>query len=310
MEKEKTVVVFLILFTILGGCSKFTPSTQATITPIIVDTLSAFNSPSSTAEIPTKIPSATSTPWAFKSLMSPNGEFVANAYFEYQLPSGLPAIEIRDKEGKLIWQIPFQGERPTSDPHRSLDIFQWSKDSSKLFFHYVLFPDGGDRAFWWTGFDLQAFDMKTGESQYVLPGEGFMSFAISPDGTQIAYTRSQDNPSIIYIRSLSTGVEKTAYVLFGSKNYIRVGDIYWSPGGTEIAFQTEASEYKAQTIYLNLATMKQQIVREYTVTTSYFQGWSEDGNLEFLDLQNGVKIVHLNPGNGEKIIIGTPTEQP
>ncbi len=257
-----------------------------------------------------KTPFPTATPSPFDSRVSPNGEFIANAYLEHQLPSGLQTIEIRDKQGKLIWQIPYQGEPSTSDPSPLLSVLQWSKDSSLLYFYYVFSPDGGDRAFWWTGLDLQTIDVNTGEIKQVLPGEGFMSFAISPDGTQIAYTRSQDNPSIFYLRDLSTRAEKTAPVIFGSKDYARVGDIRWSPSGKEIAFQTETKEYMAQTIYLNPSTLKQKVVREYMVDSSYFQGWSVDGNLEFIDLENGVYIVHVNPRNGKTIVIGTPTPRP
>ena len=68
------------------------------------------------------IESTTTTPLPFKSIVSPNGEYIAQAYFESQLPSGLPTIEVRDKTRKLLWQIPFQGEISIGDPHKSLDI--------------------------------------------------------------------------------------------------------------------------------------------------------------------------------------------
>ena len=248
---------------------------------------------------------------AFKILDSPNEEYVAKAYFENDHPSGKQTIEIQNKKGKLIWQIPYQGEMSTSDPRPSLAIFQWSSDSSQLYFYYAFSPDGGDRAFWWTGFDLQEFDIKTGEIQYVLPGKGFMSFAISPDGMQIAYTRQQDNPSIIYTRSLSTGVEKAAYVIFGSKNYSRVGDIHWSSTGKQLAFQTETDDGMVQTIYLNLSTMKQKVVREYKLLAMDFQGWTDDGKLEFREYGDTFsQIVHVDVKDNETFIIGTPTPNP
>jgi dipeptidyl aminopeptidase/acylaminoacyl peptidase len=255
----------------------------------------------------------TSTPWPFKSMISPNGEFVANAYFENQLPSGMQTIEIRNKENKLLWQIPYQGELPTGDPRPLLNIFQWSNDSSQLYFYYVWSPDGGDRAFWWTGYDLQKFDIKTGEIQQILPGKGFMSFSISPDGKQIAYTRRMDQPSVIYVRDLSTGVEKTAYVIFRSKNYVRVGDIRWSPTNKELAFQTETDELIVQTIYLNLLTMKQRVIREYFFDKADFHGWTSDGKLEFKQYNKGLgnyEIVHIDVDNGELMVIGTPTPKP
>ena len=103
---------------------------------------------------------------------------------------------------------------------------------------------------------------------------------------------------------------RKAKVLSDSKNYVRVGDIYWSPSGQGIAFQTESDDYMVQTIYLNLTTMKQKVIREYELYTLFFQGWSDDGELEFLDYEHGDKIVHVNPENDETIIIGTSTPRP
>ncbi|MEW6028334.1 MAG: TolB family protein [Chloroflexota bacterium] len=259
-------------------------------------------------------PSRTASPQAFETLASPNGEFIANAYFETDHPSGMQTIEIINKEGNLIWQIPFQGELPTGYPRPLLVIFQWSNDSAQLYFYYVWSPDGGDRAFWWTGYDLQKIDVKTGDIQYVLPGQGFMSFAVSPDGEQIAYTRNQDQPSIIYIRHLFTGTERTAYVLGGSKNYVRVGDIHWSPSGNEVVFQTETEDYKVQTILLNPVTMKQKVIREYGLFTLFFDGWTEDGKLQFSEVSpNGVRIdnvFQIDVTTSEIFDVGTPTPRP
>lgn len=246
-------------------------------------------------------------------LISPSGEFIAEFDNAYSHPATRPqVIKILDKNGSLLWGIPYQHGISRSDPHPSLSIYRWSKDSQYLYFYYGYGPDGGDRAFWWDGFDLQRINVYNGDIEQVLPGdrEKFVAFAFSLDETQIAYTREQDNPSIIYIRNLSTGKEKTAEVISQSNNYVRVGDIHWSLSGQEIAFQTESKDSIAQTIVLNPSTMKQKVVRKYMVSTSYFQGWSEDGNLEFFDVGNGVYIVHVNPKSGETIVIGTPTSGP
>jgi len=268
--------------------------------------------PTSTiAPATSETPSPTATRVAFNSLASPNGEFVANAYHGNELLSRIPIIEVQNKEGKLIWQIPFQGEIPTTYPRRELDIFQWAKDSSKLYFYYVLDPDGGNQSFWWTGLDLQELNIKTGKTSPVLPGEGFMSFSISPDGTQIAYIRRQDQPSVIYIRNISSGIEKTAYILNDSSNFTIEGDIYWSPKGNRIAFQTQDSDYMVQTIYLNLDTLKQKVIKKYLVHTFEFQGWTNDEKLEFWEYaKNGAQIIQINVRNNISVVIGTPTPSP
>lgn len=264
---------------------------------------------------PVIIPTETSTPKPPDQIFnSPNGEFVAEFDNAYSHPAYEPqVIQILEKNGLLLWEIPYQHETAMVDPHPGLAIYGWSKDSAYLYFYYYFSPDGGDRAFWWDGFDLQRINAQTGEIEQVIPGdkESFVAFAFSPDETQIAYTRQQDNPSIFYIQNLVTGAEKSTKVITSAHNYIRVGGIAWSPSGNKIAFQTESDDFVAQTIYLDLSTMKQKTVREYIVSTSYFDGWSDDNNLRFLDIR-GAKgyIVNLNVINGEVVEIGTPTPQP
>ncbi len=205
-------LVSLLLIITLASCSSNTilpPTITNSITPnneiLPTSTNASVPKPSTTIAPPlSQTPFSTLIPNAFESLVSPNGELVANAYFQSEYSSGIQTIEIRSKEGNILWQIPYKGEPPISYPRPLLTILRWSNDGSQLYFYYVWSPDGGDRAFWWTGYDLQKIDVKTGDINYLLPGNGFMSFKISPDGTQIAYTRSQDNPSIIYIRNLST----------------------------------------------------------------------------------------------------------
>lgn len=317
--------ISLLLIITLASCSPSTalPSTviNSTIPTAKIVSTSADTStqkPSATIAPPISLsetPPPTTTPQAFKSLVSPNGEFIANAYSEYQHPSGIQTIEIRNKKDELIWQVPYQGEQPTGDPSPLLYLFQWSNDSSQLYFYYILSPDGGERAFWWTGYDLQKIDIKTGDIQSLLPGKGFMSFKISPDGTLIAYIRSQDKPSIIYIRNLSTGSEKTAYVKFGSKNYALVGDIHWSATGKELAYQTQTDDFVVQTIYLDTVTMNQKVIREYHPSfVLLFNGWADNRRLQFSEISaDGWRydeVFQIDVLTSEMFIIGTPTPNP
>jgi dipeptidyl aminopeptidase/acylaminoacyl peptidase len=283
----------------------------ATLTPTS-DTLPTIDP----SLLKTPFPTETSTPKPPDQILnSPNGEFAAEFDNAYSHPAYEPqVIQILDKNGSLLWEIPYQHEVSQSDPHPSLTIYGWSEDSKYLYFYYDFSPDGGDYAFWWDGFDLQRINAENGEIEQVIPGdrEKFVAFSFSPDAKKIAYTREQDNPSIFYIRNLVTETEKDTKVIGSpSMNYIRVGSIEWSPSGDKIAFQTESDDYKAQTIYLDPSTMKQKIVREYMVDTSYFDGWSDDENLSFLDIDGGTAdIVHLNIKNGEVVKIGTPTPRP
>ena len=313
-QLNKTLLIsFLIVFFVACTPQVATSIVNDTPTWTVVPSASVTLKPTET-DVPTATASPTSRPPDF-ILESPNGEFVA----EFDNANRHPAtekqvIEIFDKDGSLLWEIPYQHVTALVDPHPSLHIYGWSKDSTYLYFHYIFSPDGGDFAFWWDGFDLQRINVQTGEIEKVIPGDGSVAFAFSPDESQIAYTRRQDNPSIIYVRELSTGFEKAAYVIFGAKNYVRVGDIRWSPTGTEIAFQTETDDYMVQTIFLNPVTMKQKVIREYEMFTLLFDGWTEDGKLQFSEISaNGMRIdnvFQVDVANSATLVIGTPTPQP
>lgn len=315
-----------LLIVLLTSCSP-SPAIPATVENSATPTariLSTVPFTPTADSLPTSNPSLLKTPFPTESptprppdlvIDSPNGEFIAEFDNAYRHPAYEPqVIQILDKNGTLLWQIPYQHETAMADPHPSLRIYGWSKDSAYLYFYYEFSPDGGDFAFWWDGFDLQRIRVQTGEIEQVIPGdrEKFVAFAFSPDETQLAYTRQQDDPSILYIRNLVTGAEKgTNVILNPSMYYIRVGGIHWSPSGEKIAFGTESDDFRAQTILLDPHTMKQKIVREYLVANSYFDGWHDDETLGFLDIKGAMGyIVQLNLNSGEIVEIGTPTPRP
>lgn len=327
------LMTLIAIALLVSGCNPSTsvPSpTQSTPTitntPTRKPTSTKIRTPTPTST-PTRLrPTKTATPesivlqtlaanYTVQYFESPNKEFIAVFINANGHPAINPqAIEILDKNGTRLWNIAYQHETYNVDPHPGLSIYGWSKDSKYLYFYYSHSPDGGDRAFWWDGFDLQRINVQTGGARQVIPGErkSFVAFSFSPDETHLAYTREEDNPSIIYIRDLSTGIEIKTDVIFPEKGYIRVGDLHWSPSGKEIAFQTEAENYIAQTILLDLSTMQQKVVREYKVSSSYFQGWTNDGYFSYVEYagNDNYYIVYVNPQSSETTIIGTPTFQP
>ncbi len=260
------------------------------------------------APMPTIVPTATPV-MPTDVVPSPNGQFIARLWHSgvYNMPDERPTIDILNKDGSLLWQIPYQGEVATFMPSPVLQIYAWSPDSADLYFFYVFSPDGGDFAFLWTGYDLQKIHVADGHIERVLPGEGMMSFAFSPDGKQIAYSGVEKPPKFLYVRNLLTGAEKRAPVATSPSDNLMVGDIHWSPYGKSLAFQTQDSDYMVQTIYLDIAHMKTRVIREYKLYEMWFEGWTSNGNLRFYQYQ---KVVAIDPSSGQTIIIGTPTPQP
>lgn len=311
-------IIFLssLLIIVQASCAPSTTATPTvrvavlpTITPVPTITLTpnppvAFSTPTS------DMPSPTASPFVMSELASPNGEYIAYSYFYYGTEQ--QTIEIQDKEGKLIWQIPFQGELPHYDPRPTIGMYQWSKDSSQLYFCYYWSPDGGDIIVQWTGYDLQKIDIKTGSVQRVLPGSGYMTFAISPDESQIAYVRKQDQPGVISVRNLSTDIERTAYIIIPRENYVTLGNMEWSPNGKGLVFETQDNNHMVRAIYLNLTTMKQRVIKEYPVINfpgwAVFQRWVNNHILEFAESgDNGVQIIQIDIESKETVVIGTPT---
>ena len=69
-----------------------------------------------------------------------------------------------------------------------------------------------------------------------------------------------------------------------------------------------------QTIYLNPATMEQKIIKEYELFTLVFDGWADNGKLQFGEISaDGMridKVFQVDTTTSETIVIGTPTARP
>lgn len=304
----------LILF---ASCSPLSSLPARTITVTLPSHTGEINSHtltlnSTAMDAPDLTPSATPD-FPEQIMRSPNGKYVAKRYGPYKTPSlHEPIIRIFNGKDELLWEIPFQGEQPQGEPGISLVIDQWANDSSRLYFKYTSHPDGGDSAFRWDGFDLQSIDIKTGDIRRVLPGEGRMAFAFSPDGSQIAYTRSQDSLGILYLRDLA-GETDTKIIVQPEQEYRIVGDIHWSPSGKGLIFHTDGKSGElrglVQVIYLNLDTLEQKVVKQYNVESMRFEEWVGERQLRFRGLRDE-PIFLIDLFTGEVSLLGTATPLP
>jgi len=238
------------------------------------------------------------------SKASPNGEYIAYAYdfyWEYQ-----QTIEIKDKEGKLIWRIPYQKETPYGDPHPSMNIYRWSDDSSQLYFCYSWGSDGGDPPVQISCYDLQQLDIKTGIVR---------SVDLSPDEGHIGYITCQDESCTIHVQNISTGFDKTASVVFESNEHLtQLWGIAWYDD-PDFVFELQNENHIIQMFYLDVSTMKYKVLKKYPAQPllgwAEFQWWVDSNTLEFLESKNeGVQVIHIDVRNGRTTVIGTPTPIP
>lgn len=300
-------------------------SSNSEITPVATHTVFPTKKPRST-NTPIETPPATVAPTVYKiitpnvtyepyiieSVVSPNGEYVAYAYDFYW--NYHQTVEIKDKDGKVIWQIPYQGELPKGDPHPYMNIHRWSDDSSKLYFCYYWAPDGGDDPFISSCYNLQQLDLKTGEVR---------SVQRSPDDDdQIVYVSCQHKLCIVHVQNIPTGNEKITIIDSESgNNLIQTGYIDWHLNkagfidGSGFVFHLQDSNYIVQTIYFNMLTMEYKVIKKYPALDmpgwAEFVGWVDENTLEFLESGiEGVQVVYIDVGSSETTVMGTPTPSP
>lgn len=257
--------------------------------------------------IPSLTSSSTPDP-AIQILFSPNGEFVAKLYDIYSMNRRplleKPVIEIYDKSGTLLWQIPYQGELPRSFPQPSLSTYKWSMNNFELYFYYSYHRDGG-----YTlpdALNLQKINIKTGAIEEVIPGAGFMAFAFSPDEKNIAYASAQDTQRKLVIRDLSTKSEKSISIDITSKEPIQIGWISWSPNSENVLFHVETSG-QVFAFYLNTKTMKQKEILTFALEEYWFDSWTQDQKPRYIDYYKNISVVDIDAGEVSTIGTVTPT---
>jgi Tol biopolymer transport system component len=122
-----------------------------------------------------------------------------------------PVMEVWDQEGSILWKVSYQPDwEPFGGPRRSMTIYGWSPDSSKLYFYYSLQYDSGAPTFAFVR-DLQSLDIATGKIKFILPlsRDEPTAFAFSPDMSKIAYISG----SKVAILDLNTGSDKSTKIL-------------------------------------------------------------------------------------------------
>lgn len=244
---------------------------------------------------------------AIQVLVSPNGNLVAKLYTNSNSsrPSlEKPVIEISDKRGMLLWQIPYPGEISRSYPQPSFSIYKWANDNSALYFFEGFSYDGYITL--WDGFNLQKVDIKTGMIEKVVPGTELMAFAFSPDEYSIAYARNQATQLQLVIRNLATKSEKSVRIDIKSEKPIQVGWISWSPNGEKVLFHVE-TKGQVWAFYLDTTTMTQKELLNFVLEKYWFDSWSQDNKPQYIDYYKNISVVDVETGKLSMVGTTTPT---
>ena len=124
MYKYSAILFSLFLLSCLSQPDNLEP--QAIITSVQTQTKTL--TPTLTKQpAPSATPSLTPNPDA---IISPDGNFSAQVTNKV---SEIPKIEIRDKSGEVVWEIPYQYTWDgNSAPNTYLKIYRWSLNSQYL----------------------------------------------------------------------------------------------------------------------------------------------------------------------------------
>jgi len=287
---------------------------QPSATPGVPTLELAVTSPTNTQSLTRTAPPSTATVAptegeivADAELLSPNQAYVAKLYGEYRHPSGRPTIEVVNSEGVLIWSVEYQGELPTGDPRRSLTIYRWSDDSERLYFYYSFRYDGYPTL--WDGFDLQVLSIASGKIWRVLPGQGMMAFAFSPNERKIAFARQDDEPKQVVVKDLQSGEETAIPVERIASGYVQVGWFTWSPDSRHLLYYTENQE-EIEVIAVDTRSWVQRKILHYFTEDIWFDSWVSDDVVRYLTDLNTGEMTDVDVSTGARIVAGTATPKP
>ena len=292
MQKYSVILVLLFLL----SCSSQLAVLEPQITVTSVQTQTKTLAPTLTKQsTPPPTPSLIPNP---DIIISPNGNYYAQVINNI---SEKPKIEIRDKSGEVVWEIPYQYTWDgNSAPNTYLKIYGWSLNSEKVYFYYSFSYDG-----WYTlfdGSDLQLIDVHTGEIEKVIADCCF-AFDFSPDMTHVAYTLNNE----VGILDLINGSKEKTNILPG--NYEQTGWIHYSPSEDMVIFHTLDKTGIVKSILLNVYDMSQKIILEFVIESIFPSGWSKTGNPRYWQMDNN-SVFEVDKQSLEQVLIGTATPYP
>jgi Tol biopolymer transport system component len=196
------------------------------------------------------------------------------------------------------------------DPRPNLAIADWSPDGASLYYYRSFAYDGATTL--WNGFGLQGINIASGRIGTLIPSEGLMAFAFSPDFLRLAYVLDEDDPRVLYIRTLATDELsniRTTVPRHDAGQYTQAGSIRWSDSGNMMILFTSTADERAAMILFDLAQTSSKPILEFQQDQYAIEDWSRDETLRLHDIFEGT-IVTMDAATGRLTVLGTPTPSP
>jgi Tol biopolymer transport system component len=219
-----------------------------------------------------------------KAIFSPNENWLAVScgYNHDQ------TLEIANRDGQR-WVLQFKDFLPKEEviigqgPMGGLYPVRWSNDEQYLYFTSDIAYDGGGTCFYGFGstglFRIQLKDGATSAILPILPSMVGYELSFSPSGRRLAYQGTRG----LILRDLQTGSELT----ITSENNTAIGDLAWSPDGSELAYAVcqsirDGNDFSVKKSAVKIFSIRQQASRTVLEMEKNFlsiDGWEANNVL-------------------------------
>ncbi len=164
-------------------------------------------------------------------------------------PDGNSIFFVSNRTGAAhVWQMKTDGSNQTQVTQKEGGFpLLVSPDGEWIYYHH-----GINRTLW-------RVSPKSGEEQLIL-NKTKARFAISPDGTQVAYSERQGEERILTIASLADGQPVKTFHLTDKKTLLV--DFIWMPDGKSLAYFSATPEYKNFVLWMQ--SLDETIPRQIT----------------------------------------------
>lgn len=224
-------------------------------------------------------------------------------------------LEIVNHDGKR-WVLEFKNYLPKGFEDGgmgNLRAVHWSSDSHYLYFTSYIAYDGGGTCFYGYGIHgLFRIELNTGAVATILPAtSSFVGYyiAFSPTGRRLAY-EGDGSPVIL---DLQTGAETKLDI--GNQ---AVGNLTWSPDGTELAYATceaikEGNNFSIKRSAVKIFSIQKQASRTILQTEKimlFIRNWNSPNIMQIIQSQYGFEDEPSQPfdlNTGQWISAPTPT---
>ena len=286
-----------------------TPSPTATTLALVTSVSTATNpapTPAPTLKPPVFAPTPTPVRTAWRTSISPDGQWLAQSMAEFHDGQGVyrAQLKIMKRDGSRDWST--TQAAPIAQGYTTPQPLHWSRDGRYLYFTNRPVRDGC--ATFVNGSDLWRINLSTGEQMQVMPARALW-LSLSPDERTIAYI-AQGRPLRLVLRDVQTGNERQ--LTLQTENDALAGRSVWSPEGGALALtiaenSCRTGHFNYGIMHVKVATLAQTMLVSNDARLLETVEWPERDKLVLRDTDG--QTWWLNPAT-RQLAVATLLEAP